>query len=1177
MASSPVSETLPTNGAKSVDLSKREAAMKSGLKLRSAALSAGCVVGVVGLLGAWPAAVAAAGRRPAVPKTYQSALTPQQIQSLSQKANQKVIVLLRNQHRNQAAPTSARRAVLSADEGPITNEFAQLRAGHVHAYSFINAVSATLSSGEVSRMRQNPAVLAVVPDEQVPAPASTPQIVAVPSPPAKAGAPASGPASTSTEGSGTPADACPSDPANPLLEPEALQSMNVDFGRSGPPAAHSLADGSGVKVAVFPDGLDPNIPDFKRDGGTGPSAIFDYQDFTGEGTGGLTGGAEAFGDASSIISQGNQTFDLSGEVNPAHPVPSGCNIKIEGVAPGASLAVMKVFGATNFAFNSEILQGIDYAVSVDHVDILSESFGGNPVPNPGTDPIGIADQDAVNAGITVVASSGDAGGTNTIGSPAVDPGVISAGATTNYRLYQQTTSYGIQLGGGGWLSDQISGLSSSGVTEANRTIDVLAPGEANWADCSTNTGVFVECSDIYHGSTPQPIEAFGGTSESAPLTAGVAALVIQSYRDTHSGATPSPALVKQILMSTSRDLDSRASDQGAGLLDALRAVQAARSYQTSPKVGDGLLYSPNSINSIATPETTRSTRVTVTNDGATTTTVSPRVRTLGAATTIASGTLALNQMSDPTFVYQTGAIVGDVHTVTFSVPNHTDRLHAAIAWNQPASAQFQTIRFDLFDPESRLVLQSRPQGPVGFPAGGFSEDEVHNAQPGTWALVVFDTAFAGRDSYTGPLTYQITSQAFHTVPGSVSPASARLAPGASASFRVRVTTPSKPGDSSESLIFGPVSSGSLARATVPITLRSLASVGQTFNGTLTGGNARMPFYGQELPYQFVVSGHQRDLDATIHIANPGYNVLAFLVDPAGTPVDVQSSLLWDGSGKNGQDISLSRQNPTPGLWSLMVVQVNNVDSVLTSSTFTATLRYNTVRVRTTGVPDSTNVVLTHGVGATATITVTNTGTQQEAYMIDARRDQTVQVAVSSLNPTADPLPINNPALIPQFLVPPFSPLAVFEATSTVPIALDVSPNFGTPDIEATSMGDTAVAVASAPELPASVWSCAPSEQGPFAAPVSSTTFSCEAIATTDDFAEDVSTSAGNLWSDVEIGTFSYNPLILNPGQTASILVSISPTDPIGADVHGFLSVESFNFNTFSSDELVSIPYAYRVG
>ncbi len=857
--------------------------MVGSRRVRSLLVVGGAAAGVIGLIGGSPGMVAAATTHrssPAVPKTYLSALTPQQIQSLSRDANQKVIVLLRNQHTETPGATSARRSRLASDQSPITHELSALHAANLHSYSFINAVSATTSSAEVARLRQDPAVAAVVPDTQVQAPASTPQIVAVPES-VKPAASTPTAASTTTEGSGTPADACPSNPAKPLLEPEALQSMNVDFGPGGPAAAHSLANGAGVKVAVFPDGLNPMIPDFRRGGGTGPSAIFDYQDFTGEGTTGVTGGEEAFGDASSIISQGNQTFDLSGEVNPAHPLPAGCTIKIEGVAPGASLAVMKVFGDTNFAFNSEILQGMDYAINTDHVNILSESFGGNPVPNPGNDPIAVADEDAVQAGITVVVSSGDAGGTNTIGTPAVDPDVISAGATTDYRLYEQTTSYGIQFGTGGWLSDQISGLSSSGVTEANRTIDVLAPGEANWADCSTDTTTFTECSDIYNGPTPQPIVAFGGTSESAPLTAGVAALVIQSYRATHGGVTPSPAVVKRILMSTSRDLDTRAADQGAGLLDALRAVQAARSYQNPTKTGDALLYSPNAINSIAAPGQTSTTRITVTNDGAGTQTVTPSIRALSSPRTIASGQLQLNQAADPTFVYQTGAIVGDVHEVPFTVPKNTDRLHAAIAWDQPSSVQFQTIRFDLFDPEGRLVLQSRPQGPVGSPGGGFSEVEVHTAQPGAWTMLIFDTSFAGPDSYTGPLTFTLTSQSFQTVANSVSPASATLAPGASRTFRVSVTTPAKPGDDSESLVFGSGAAGSLARATVPVTLRSLATVGQSFRGTITGGNARMAFYGQELPYQFQVTGHQSDIDATIHVNSPGYQVLAFLVDPSG--------------------------------------------------------------------------------------------------------------------------------------------------------------------------------------------------------------------------------------------------------------------------------------------------------
>ena len=59
--------------------------------------------------------------------------------------------------------------------------------------------------------------------------------------------------------------------------------------------------------------------------------------------------------------------DLSGFGNPAHPLPPGCNIRIKGVAPGASLAVMNVAGPNPGFFNSTIIQAIDRLVTIDNV------------------------------------------------------------------------------------------------------------------------------------------------------------------------------------------------------------------------------------------------------------------------------------------------------------------------------------------------------------------------------------------------------------------------------------------------------------------------------------------------------------------------------------------------------------------------------------------------------------------------------------------------------------------------------------------------------------------------------------------------------------------------------------------------------------------------------------------
>src|SRR6185369_3873269 len=122
---------------------------------------------------------------------------------------------------------------------------------------------------------------------------------------------------------------------------------------------------------------------------------------------------------------------------------------------------------------SAILQSIDYAVTVAHVDVINESFGGNVVPDNGTrDTIQLFNQAAVAAGVTVTVSTGDAGITGTIGSPSTNPGVISVGASTTFRLYAQTSYGAAQFSNGHWADDNISALSSGGITQGGRTMDL---------------------------------------------------------------------------------------------------------------------------------------------------------------------------------------------------------------------------------------------------------------------------------------------------------------------------------------------------------------------------------------------------------------------------------------------------------------------------------------------------------------------------------------------------------------------------------------------------------------------------------------------------------------------------------------------------------------------------------
>src|SRR5262249_32593328 len=254
--------------------------------------------------------------------------------------------------------------------------------------------------------------------------------------------------------------------------------------------------------------------------------------------------------------------------------------------------------------------------------------GANAVISP-------ANAAAVRAGVTVVASSGDAGSAGTLGSPSTDPFVISTGATTSFRLYQQTNDGMFPLAKG-FASGNISSLSSGGFAQKGpRTPDIVAPGDLGWALCSTNSTLYTGCLGFHNAGTA--VQACGGTSESAPLTSGAAALVIQAYRSVHRGKSPSPALVKRILLGSAADLGAGADEQGAGFLDALKAVNTAlsigdRNGLPTQHAGAGLLTSPTAANVTARPLEHSTQTFEVTNTSAAPVTLTPTLQTLGAPT-----------------------------------------------------------------------------------------------------------------------------------------------------------------------------------------------------------------------------------------------------------------------------------------------------------------------------------------------------------------------------------------------------------------------------------------------------------------------------------------------------------------------------------------------------------------
>ncbi len=1079
-------------------------------------------------------------------KGTRSKLTAAEVLRLSADAKVRSIIIFKNQlsafpARGRTAPLRA--AAAKAAQAGVLAELTKVGAKNVRSYHIIDAISATISAAEVKRLKSNPAVRAVVPD-------SFRHFA-----PLTDGPGPIFPLSHRHRGTASPAatqQICPTNPAQPLIEPEARTVMNVA-------AANQIADGTGVKVGIIADGIDPNNADLIRPGGQ--HVIFDYEDFSGFGTSSPTDGREAFLDAGTIAAQGNLTYDLSNFVNPAHPLPPGCNIKVEGIAPGASLAVLNVAGPNAGFFNSQIVQAVQWAVTQDHVNVLNESIGANPLPNTQDDPVALADQAAVAAGVTVVSSSGDAGPFNNIGSPATTPGVIAVGGTTTYQVYRQTTRYGTNLVPGGWENNNISALSASGTTEFNpHTVDVVAPGDRGWSLCSTNTTAFFGCRDIDNGSAPG-IWAAGGTSASAPETSATAADVIEAYANAHGGNLPSPALVQQIIDSTATDLGAPAEHEGAGLVNTLKAVQLARSVNGGTPTGNTLLVSKTTLNATVAAGSTKSFSVSVTNEGTGTQTVTPTVS--GNPTTVSNSTGTVNlSASSPTYIDGEGNT--DHYALqTFTVPAGTSNLNGNITWNafNIGGAAFET----LFDPQGNVAAYSL----IGANQSGFGHVEVHGPMAGTWTAVIFTTSAA---QYFGPVQFTYFTQKFHSA-GTVSPASKTLAPGATGTFTVTVSA-GQAGDNALSLHLG---TGGSTDGAIPIVLRALvpiSSSGGSFAGTITGGGN---FFnaGQEETYQFNVPSGEPSLNVAISLADTPYSLEGFLVDPNGEPLDVQntSNDVFQGTG---QTMQFFHGSPAPGLWTVTLLTFGQNNGAKLSEAFSGHISFTAPAVTSSGIPNSASTVLPAGQPVTATITVTNNGNSEKDYFADPRLNGQVPQLLLGSDVNAVPLPLSLSAQ-PNWLVPTNTNALAVAAQGTVPVTMDVQADNGDPDFLGVSFGNNSAAALADPEIAPGPFFALPEATGPFGTTAVSGTVNLAAVANANPFDSAVQPDTGDFWALSVNASEPYSPLVLEPGQSGTITLTFTPSAASGSVVRGFIGVDTVNLATFAGDELVNIPYTYKVG
>jgi subtilisin family serine protease len=298
------------------------------------------------------------------------------------------------------------------------------------------------------------------------------------------------------------------------------------------PEAHaSGATGAGVTIAVVDSGVDYNHEDLAGNIWTNLGEIPD-DGIDNEGNGFVDDvrGYDFMGPFFTSPTEDNDPIDVLGHGTHVAGIAAAedNDIGVLGVAPDATIMPVRVLDDQGAGFDSTISMGIRYATD-NGADIINMSLGGLFPSAMMRDAV----QYALDAGVTVVAASGNEFLYSLPSYPAGIPDVVSVAAADKKTLGETKT----------WWSNW-------------GNVDFLAPGES------------VLSSVPYTSSSDPKYLRFSGTSMASPHVAGALALV----NEVHPGFGPTE--LEQALAATSGERYFSGKDEvaGSGFPDAEAAT-----------------------------------------------------------------------------------------------------------------------------------------------------------------------------------------------------------------------------------------------------------------------------------------------------------------------------------------------------------------------------------------------------------------------------------------------------------------------------------------------------------------------------------------------------------------------------------------------------------------------------